>query len=216
MFRRRVAKTAESRADYGYAIVAHERRWSVEDVWALPDDLRHRYETVDGKLLVSPMPRFAHQRAVSELGLMMGSYVKRQGVGEMMFSPYDVVLDPYTLMQPDVLVIAPVGLDVVRGQVAPPPPYLAVEVLSPSTARADRLRKRPRYQRAAIECWLVDLDSQLIERWTPDVDRPEICAGYLVWQPAGAGEALELDVAALMLAIRGVDEAGVEGTTVQP
>lgn len=87
MFRRRVAKTAESRADYGYAIVAHERRWSVEDVWALPDDLRHRYETVDGKLLVSPMPRFAHQRAVSELGLMMGSYVKRQGVGEMRFSP---------------------------------------------------------------------------------------------------------------------------------
>lgn len=42
-------------------------------------------------------------------------HVRAQGVGEMMFSPYGVVLDPYTLMQPDVLVIAPVGLDVVRG-----------------------------------------------------------------------------------------------------
>ena len=179
--------------------IAHERRWSVEDVWALPDDPHHRYETVDGELLVSPMPRFAHQR-----------------VGEMMFSPYDVVLDPFTLMQPDVLVIAPVGLDVVRGEVAPPPPYLAVEVLSPSTARADRLRKRPRYQRAAIECWLVDLDSQLIERWTPDVDRPEICADRLVWHPPGAVEPLEVDVAALMLAILGADTDGAEGTTVQP
>ena len=196
--------------------IAHERRWSVEDVWALPSDPHQRYETVDGDLLVSPMPRFAHQRAVSRLGLMLGEYVQRHRVGEMMFSPYDVVLDPFTLMQPDVLVIAPVGLDVVRGQVAPPPPYLAVEVLSPSTARADRLRKRPRYQRAAIECWLVDLDSQLIERWTPDVDRPEICAERLVWQPAGAAERLEVDVPALMLAILGTDEDGVGGTTVQP
>ena len=196
--------------------IAHERRWSVEDVWALPNDPRHRYETVDGELLVSPMPRFAHQRAVSKIGLLLGEYAQRQAVGEMMFSPYDVVLDPFTLMQPDVLVIAPVGLDVVRGQVAPPPPYLAIEVLSPSTARADRLRKRPRYQRAAIECWLVDLDSQLIERWTPDVDRPEICADRLVWCPPGAAEAFELDVAALMLAIVGVDEAGAAGTTVSP
>ena len=196
--------------------IAHERRWSVEDVWALPDDPRQRYETVDGELLVSPMPRFAHQRAVSKIGLLLGEYAQRQAVGEMMFSPYDVVLDPFTLMQPDVLVIAPVGLDVVRGEVAPPPPYLAIEVLSPSTARADRLRKRPRYQRAAIECWLVDLDSQLIERWTPDVDRPEICADRLVWCPPGATEAFELDVAALMLAILGVDEAGAAGTTVSP
>ncbi len=196
--------------------IAHERRWSVEDVWALPDDPHHRYETVDGELLVSPMPRFAHQRAVSRLGLMLGEFVQRQDVGEIMFSPYDVVLDPYTLMQPDVLVIAPVGLDVVRGKVAPPPPYLAVEVLSPSTARADRLRKRPRYQRAAIECWLVDLDSQLIERWTSDADRPEICAERLAWQPAGAREPFELDVAALMLSILGSDDTGAEGTTVQP
>ncbi len=196
--------------------IAHEHRWSVEDVWALPDDPHQRYETVDGELLVSPMPRFAHQRAVARLGLMLGEYVQRQRVGEMMFSPYDVVLDPFTLMQPDVLVIAPVGLDVVRGKAPPPPPYLAVEVLSPSTARADRLRKRPRYQRAAIECWLIDLDSQLIERWTPDVDRPEICAAGLLWHPPGAAEPLEVDVAALMLAILGADKDGVAGTTVQP
>ena len=89
-------------------------------------------------------------------------------------------------------------------------------MLSPCTARADRLRRRPRYQRAAIECWLVDLDSQLIERWTPDLDRPEICAVRLVWQPAGAPEAFELDVAALMLAILGSDDTAAAGTTVQP
>ncbi len=195
--------------------IAHERRWSVEDVWALPDDPGQRYETVDGELLVSPMPRFVHQRAVAKLGLQIGVYLTGQTVGELMFSPYDVVLDPYTLMQPDLLVIAPVSADVVRGEVAPPAPYLALEVLSPSTARADRLRKRPRYQRAGIECWLVDLDSQLIERWMPGDDRPQICAAWVTWQPAGAGEAFKLDVAALMRAVLGTSDEKTAGTTAQ-
>jgi Uma2 family endonuclease len=118
-------------------------------------------------------------------------------------------------MQPDILVIAPVGADVVRGEVAPPAPYLAIEVLSPSTARADRLRKRPRYQRAGIECWLVDLDSQLIERWVPGEDRPRICADVVKWQPAGASESFELDVLALMHAVLGPNDEGGMGTTIQ-
>lgn len=180
-----------------------QRRWSVQDVWALPEDPARRYETVDGELLVSPMPRFVHQRAVSRLGVMLSEYVARQNLGELMFSPYDVVLDPFTLLQPDVLVIHPVGMDVVRGEVPPPAPFLAVEVLSPSTVRTDRLRKRPRYQRAGIECWLVDLESELIERWTPEADRPEVCAGNLEWQPAGAGAAFTLDVPIFMRRVLG-------------
>jgi hypothetical protein len=38
---------------------ARGRRWSVEDVWAIPED-GNRYETVDGELLVSPAPRYGH------------------------------------------------------------------------------------------------------------------------------------------------------------
>jgi Uma2 family endonuclease len=182
--------------------IAQERRWSVEDVWALPDD-GNRYETVDGELLVSPMPRFVHQRAVTRLGAVLIEYVDRQHIGELMFSPYDVVLDPFTLLQPDVLVIRPVGIEVVRGEAPPPAPFLAIEVLSPTTARADRIRKRPRYQRAGIECWLVDLESELVERWTAESERPEVCTERLVWQPAGAGAPLSLDVAAFMREVVG-------------
>ena len=172
--------------------IAHERRWSVEDVWALPHDPHQRYETVDGDLLVSPMPPFAHQRAVSRLGLMLGESVQRQRVGEMMCAPYDVVLDPFTLMQPGVLVIAPVGLDVVRGEVAPPPPYLAVEV------RSSRWR-------GPIACGSGHGTSA-----------PRSSAGQLAWQPAGAEEPLGVDVEALLLAILGADNDGAGGTTVQP
>lgn len=76
-------------------------------------------------------------------------------------------------------------------------PLFVVEVLSPTTARQDRLVKRERYQRAGITCWLVDVDSQLVEQWTPDADRPEICAQELRWHPAGASEPLCVNVLAL-------------------
>jgi Uma2 family endonuclease len=64
---------------------------------------------------------------------------------------------------------------------------LFVEVLSPGTARFDRVVKRERYLRAGIEYWIVDLDSRLVERWVPGEDRPSIHAEELEWQPVGAG-----------------------------
>ena len=54
------------------------RRWSVEDVWALPDD-GNRYETVDGELLVSPAPRLIHQHVVGAIHLQLGNWVQGPG-----------------------------------------------------------------------------------------------------------------------------------------
>jgi Uma2 family endonuclease len=61
---------------------------------------------------------------------------------------------------------------------------LVVEGLSPSTASYDRLKKRPAYQKAAIpEYWILDIDSRLVERWTPEDLRPEVIADILEWRP---------------------------------
>jgi hypothetical protein len=40
----------------------------------------------------------------------------------------------------------------------------------------------------------VDVASRLIERWTPEDDRPEILADSIVWQPDAARAPLELDL----------------------
>ena len=70
-----------------------------------------------------------------------------------------------------------------------------MEVLSPVSAKHDRVAKRPRYQRNRVEdYWIVDPDAETIERWTPDDERPAIFAEHLVWYPAGATEAFELDL----------------------
>ena len=71
---------------------------------------------------------------------------------------------------------------------------LVVEVLSPSSSRHDRVRKRPLYQRHVPEYWIVDLDARVIERWQAGEGRPEIVDAMLEWHPAGATSPFVLDV----------------------
>ncbi len=172
---------------------ARGRRWSVEDVWAIPND-GNRYETVDGELLVSPAPRYGHQGIALSIYRSLSEYVRSHGLGLVLVAPADVVLDAYTLMQPDVFVLPPVGSDVMWGRVPAPAPLLAIEVLSPGTARNDKIRKRPRLQRAGIECWLVDPEAQLVERWLPDAERPEVCVTRVLWEPSPATEPFVLQL----------------------
>jgi Uma2 family endonuclease len=176
--------------------IGETRRWSVEDVWALPDD-GNRYETVDGELLVSPAPRYVHQHVIGAMHLQLGMWLRGpgKGIGIALLAPADVILDPYTLVQPDLFVLPPVGKAVMFGQEPAPAPLLAIEVLSPSTARNDRLKKRPRLQRAGIACWLVDVESHLVERWTPGADRPEICVDTVTWSPNAGAQAFSLALA---------------------
>lgn len=184
--------------------ISDQHPWTVADVWALPADPHHRYEVVDGTLLMTPSPSLAHQRAVRAVLRVLHEFASAAGIGEAIPAPFDVVIGADTLVQPDVCVM-PTSSGVANGGALATLrlPILAVEVLSPATARYDRLVKRPRCQRAGIEYWIVDLDSQLVERWTPDADRPEICAQVVHWQPDGMVEACVLDVIALMREVHG-------------
>ena len=171
-------------------------RWTALQVRALPDDGR-RYEAVDGVLLVTPAPSLPHQVAVQLLSERLRAYAQAQGIGFLFISPADIELDPRTLVQPDLFVAPPADGRRPRNWAEIATLLLAVEVLSPSTARYDRQLKRRRYQRAGFpEYWIVDLDARLIERWRPEDTRPEVLAERLEWAPAGAEEAMVIDVAA--------------------
>jgi Uma2 family endonuclease len=165
--------------------------WTAERVRALPDDgLRH--EVVDGEHLMTPSPRAPHQVALSELEALLRPYVREHGLGQVLHSPADIEFDPRTLMQPDLFVTSHRR---VRDWADAQPLRLAVEVLSPSTARADRFVKRRRYQRAGVpEYWIVDLDARLIERWRPGDERPEVLAESLDWRPDLSLPPLTLDL----------------------
>jgi Uma2 family endonuclease len=176
-------------------------RWTAAMVRALPDD-GNRYEVVDGELLMTPSPSWPHQRAVRELLLELAPYVRLQAIGELLPSPADIELDPHGLVQPDLFVQGLVSGRLPAGWNVGAPLLLAIEVLSPSTARADRTVKRRRFQRARVpEYWIVDPDARVIERWRPDDERPEILSDRIVWHPEGATQPLTIELAPLFARI---------------
>jgi len=166
------------------------RMWTRDEVLALPDD-GQRYELVDGELLVSPSPRRTHQRAVRDLFLLLHHYVEFSKIGEVLFSPSDLDLRTGQLVQPDLFVVAQQSIEASMEWEHVGVPALVVEVLSPSTAGYDRIKKRRLYQRVGVPTyWIVDLDARLVEVWTPDSDRPVIVDGDLSWQPESQVEPL--------------------------
>ena len=180
----------------GMPAVEH-RRWTADQVRALPEVPGKRFECVDGELLVSPGPRYSHQHVVMLLSTQLHAYCRTHEIGAVLAGPGELELDAHTLVQPDVFVLPLVRGRLPMSQEETGEPMLLIEVLSPGTARNDRLVKRPRYQRLGVEMWIVDLDSRLVERWMPDANRPEIITEILTWQPAAAAMPLVIKVAAL-------------------
>ena len=157
----------------------------------MPDD-GNRYEVVYGELLVTPAPRPWHQILLSRLTLALGNYVSEQPVGVLLSSPADISWGPDVLVQPDLFVAA---TDEVRTLTwtRVRTLLLVAEVLSPSTARADRFLKRLRYREARVPLyWVVDGDERTVEVWTRIDDFPAIERERLLWAPAGATRPLEL------------------------
>lgn len=178
------------------AMPAQSLDWTAAAAIALPAD-GNRYEVLDGELFVTPAPSWRHQAALEALGALLRPYVMAHQLGWMLRAPADIVLSPRVLVQPDLFVvpIRPEGAPVAWSDVTSL--LLAVEVLSPSTARADRHRKRQIYQAFGVpEYWIVDVDAQCVERWRPDDERPAILAGQLVWQPHEEIAPLVLDLPA--------------------
>lgn len=190
--------SAASTAEHIMAMPAHHaerRKWTVEEFHrerdAAPPGVR--YELVDGEILVTPSPHWMHQRIVLRLAMLLDPYVRAHSLGELFTSPLDVELEADLVLQPDALIV-PTGELRTRSDVVQRL-LLAIEVISPTSARHDRVTKRPRYQRNRVpEYWIVDDRSQTIERWRPDDERPELIAEHLTWQPGGASEPFRLDL----------------------
>ena len=170
--------------------------WTAEMVRQLPDD-GNRYEVVHGELLVTPAPRLDHQLLVTRASIALGNYLALEPVGIVLTSPADISWGRDVLVQPDVFVI-PHDEARTHDWSRIRSLLLVVEVLSPSTARADRFTKRRRYQEAGVPLyWIVDGEEQRVEVWTPGAQLPVIESDRLVWHPAGAGQPFTLALADL-------------------
>ena len=170
-----------------------------DELCSWPDDGR-QYQIFDGEVVMTPSPLRLHQEVLHRLVLAFTAALPAGA--RLFFAPFDVVLAPRVVLQPDLLVILEPNLgilkDVVRGT-----PDLVLEVLSPGTEDWDRRRKKALYARHRVpEYWIVDAEAEAIEIF-------RLAEGASVYPRAallGIGDratspllpALDLDVAALL------------------
>ena len=178
------------------------RDWTVDEVRALPDD-GNRYEVIDGELFVTPAPSWLHQQAAMEFLFLVRPYAHRCAL-DCYIAPAEVAFSPRRSVEPDLFVVPRMDgrrathFEEVQRLV------LAVEVISPSSARADRYRKRHLYQSEDVpEYWIVDPDARFVERWRPGDDAPEILVESLAWTPQEDVEPLVIDLAAYFRRVHG-------------
>ena len=121
-------------------------------------------ELIDGTAYVRepPTPTYNHQFIVGEVHRQIGNALEGKPC-RVCIAPSDVRLPKFsteddqvdTVVQPDIFIISDLRKVDERG-LCGAPDWLA-EVLSPSTARHDRIRKVPAYERAGVrEVWLID------------------------------------------------------------
>lgn len=129
-------------------------RLTYDDYANLPGD--ERYELIDGELILVASPSERHQWTATRLYRQM-LLAEDMGLGWVYFAPFDVVLTDNDVVQPDLLFISRESADILTEANVQGAPDLVVEILSPSTSRLDRTRKRDLYERHRVnEVWLVD------------------------------------------------------------
>ncbi|USQ80604.1 Uma2 family endonuclease [Ornithinimicrobium faecis] len=138
------------------------RSLTLEDFEAVRDvEDGHRYELIDGVLVVTPSPVPVHQRVVTRVWQLLSQDAPPGH--EAFVAPLDIRLAVDTVVQPDILVAAAAAIGARRLDGVP---VLAVEVLSPSTRHFDLSLKHSRYEEAGCpNYWVIDPHEPSLRAW---------------------------------------------------
>jgi Uma2 family endonuclease len=144
-------------------VEATKQRVSFADLQRMPEDGK-RYELYDGELHVVPAPVPIHQLVAQRLFAILLDFSRHSG-GQVFVAPFDIVLTEFDVVEPDLIYFGPEAAKRIKPrEYVRFPPDIAVEVLSPSTARIDRGRKRDLLARHGVpEYWIVDPDVRTLE-----------------------------------------------------
>jgi len=130
-----------------------------------------RWELIDGVPLLQAAPSWQHQFISRELTIALSNYLNGSPC-QVFAAPFDVLLsdsdeqddEVKTVVQPDLTVVC--DSSKLRNSGYRGNPRLVIEIISPSTARADRLDKMNRYARAGVpDYWIVQPDERTFSQY---------------------------------------------------
>jgi len=121
----------------------------------------NRYELASGKILITPPAAWEHAEVEARVIRILGDSVTKRNLGKLFGSSAGYELPSGDTLEPDASFIARdrwlKGPKPRRGQFLRIVPTLTVEIISPATARRDRIEKKRIYEANGVnEYWLVD------------------------------------------------------------
>ncbi|HVR11836.1 MAG TPA: Uma2 family endonuclease [Thermoanaerobaculia bacterium] len=138
-------------------------KMTYQDLLRLPED-RLRHELIEGEHIVSPAPTLRHQDVALNLAVALVAFVRPRALGKVFMAPLDVLFSQLDVVEPDVLYVSKANAHRLRERYVEGAPDLAVEVLSPSSARIDRVKKLRLYEKHGVrEYWLADPAADTLE-----------------------------------------------------
>ncbi|OZM71486.1 hypothetical protein CFN78_20310 [Amycolatopsis antarctica] len=135
---------------------------SLAEWFLLPEDNSRHFELVNGVVVATAKPGWDHQRALVRLCAQLDRELpsELEGVPSVEVMIRDRA--HATVRAPDVVVVPTSLLNNDPSHIHARDVVLAVEVLSPGTARTDRVTKFAEYAEAGIpNYWIIDTESPL-------------------------------------------------------
>ncbi len=142
---------------------------TIEKIRTYADLLREfpsetRVELINNEIFMPPAPSFEHQIISKKTFKVFDFFVESKDLGQIIYAPFDVILDEYTVVQPDIVFISKEHLEKITSRGLRGVPDLVVEIISPSTFHRDSVEKFQLYERFGVrEYWLVEPANQVIE-----------------------------------------------------
>ena len=109
-------------------------------------------------------PPINHQRIAGNLFFILKGYSRAHKWGEVLLAPVEVYLDEKNFVEPDLVCVAHEHLGIIKENNIVGAPDLLIEILSPSTARYDRVRKFRVYAvHGVLHYWIVNPEDRTLE-----------------------------------------------------
>ncbi|WP_164821773.1 Uma2 family endonuclease [Paenibacillus koleovorans] len=141
-------------------------------------DAFERYEIIDGiRYDFLSSPKLSHQVILGRLHSKLVNSCRHDGV--ILLAPMDVHFSEDNIVQPDLIYIDRGNLSILVDEKVMGVPDLLVEILSPSTAPRDKVKKKELYARYGVgEYWILDPVHQTIDQLVLDGGGYRLAGSY--------------------------------------
>ncbi|HHV74171.1 MAG TPA: Uma2 family endonuclease [Thermoanaerobacterium sp.] len=157
------------------ALSDENKTYTYRDYKKWKDD--RRWELINGNPFPMAPPSRIHQEILREILTIFSVYLKDKSC-KVYSAPFGVRLpkanenddDIETVVEPDIVVVC--DKSKLDDEGCKGAPDLVVEIVSPSTARNDKIKKFNLYEMAGVkEYWIVEPDNKIVTVFTLDDDK---------------------------------------------